>query len=179
MANQPYRSIPFQWWSTFSSPNATDIQSVDSAWDGIAKDFGLVAVDHEWAEKRGAPPTMDLPSDPTKGIYVVEAYHTLHCLVFPNPSSEIAVESPYLTRTDENPGIVFSVHPQLVGHSPITPCRSLLRHSTSTYPVQCSRQPSIHFRKAQIWRRPDKTMPRLGLLAPVDGSPFDLQSNHS
>lgn len=71
LSKQPTNDIPFQWWSAYSSPNATDDDAVDNAWDAIAKDFGLVAVDHNRAKKIGAPSTMDLPSDPTKGIYVV------------------------------------------------------------------------------------------------------------
>ncbi|KAI4126230.1 MAG: hypothetical protein LQ338_003854 [Usnochroma carphineum] len=81
LGTQPLRSIPFQWWTVFSSPNMKDDEAVEIAWDAIPRDFGLVAVDHVWAEKKGAPPTMDLPSNPMKGIYVVEAYHTLHCLL--------------------------------------------------------------------------------------------------
>ena len=86
LSKQPIKDIPFQWWSAYSSPNATDDEVVDNAWDAIAKDFGVVAVDHKTAKRIGAPSTMDLPSDPTKGIYVVEAYHSLHCLVSPLPN---------------------------------------------------------------------------------------------
>lgn len=38
-------------------------------------------MDREWAEQRQWPASMYLPSDHSKGVYLLEAYHQLHCLV--------------------------------------------------------------------------------------------------
>lgn len=38
-------------------------------------------MDHIWAAERGWPSSMNLPSDSSKGVYLLEAYHYLHCLV--------------------------------------------------------------------------------------------------
>jgi uncharacterized secreted protein with C-terminal beta-propeller domain len=56
-------------------------RAIDDAWNGIIPDHGIVALDRTWAEERGLMRSMYLPSNPQKVIYVLEAYHQLHCLV--------------------------------------------------------------------------------------------------
>lgn len=51
------------------------------AWDEIEAGHGLVAVDPHWAAAAGLPPTVKHPLDSSKVIYVIEAYHEIHCLV--------------------------------------------------------------------------------------------------
>lgn len=127
LSKQPIKDIPFRWWSAYSSPNATDDEVVDNAWDAIAKDFGVVAVDHKTAKKIGAPSTMDLPSDPTKGIYVVEAYHSLHCLVslLPKPL-ETLDDYPAYRSSDDDSEIVYPVCAKSTRYDSLTPYQSLL-----------------------------------------------------
>ena len=43
-------------------------------------------MDREWAKQRQWPESMYLPSDHSKGVYLLEAYHQLHCLVSLDPS---------------------------------------------------------------------------------------------
>ena len=43
-------------------------------------------MDREWAAQQQWPLTMYLPSDRSKGVYLLEAYHQLHCLVRLNAS---------------------------------------------------------------------------------------------
>ena len=42
-------------------------------------------MDREWAKQRQWPESMYLPSDHSKGVYLLEAYHQLHCLVSLDP----------------------------------------------------------------------------------------------
>lgn len=71
----------FQWHSgIYSSKDPSDEQAVDDAWDRIIPAHGIVAVDHEWASSHQLPATMNLPSDHSKGVYIIDAYHQLHCL---------------------------------------------------------------------------------------------------
>lgn len=68
------------WWNTAYSPqNHTES---DELWESILPSHGFVAMDREWAEHRQWPESMYLPSDHSKGVYLLEAYHQLHCLVF-------------------------------------------------------------------------------------------------
>jgi len=39
-----------------------------------------VIVDPAWAEKKGLPPSAEHPLVPGKHIYIIEAYHAMHCL---------------------------------------------------------------------------------------------------
>lgn len=40
----------------------------------------MVALDHTWAAGQGLSPALSLPSDDTKGVYLIDVYHSLHCL---------------------------------------------------------------------------------------------------
>lgn len=66
------------WWNTAYSPkNHSDS---DELWEAILPSHGFVAMDRKWAEQRQWPASMYLPSDHSKGVYLLEAYHQLHCL---------------------------------------------------------------------------------------------------
>lgn len=69
----------FQWDSgIYSSPDPEDEQAVNEAWDRIVPAHGIVAVDHKWAASHHLPDTMNLPSDSSKGVYIIDA-----CVPFP------------------------------------------------------------------------------------------------
>ncbi|KAH9909713.1 hypothetical protein F4778DRAFT_10344 [Xylariomycetidae sp. FL2044] len=66
------------WWNTAYSPgNRSD---ADGLWDEINPAHGIVSVDRAWAAARGWPLTGYHPDDKTKAVYLLEAYHMLHCL---------------------------------------------------------------------------------------------------
>lgn len=76
----------FHWVSdVYSSkdPGATD--AVNAAWDRIVPAFGFVAVNHTWAAEHNLPGSMSLPSDSSKGVYIIDA------LVSPSPHKSSAV----------------------------------------------------------------------------------------
>ena len=50
-------------------------------WDSIRPSHGFIAMDEEWAFQRDWPESMRLPSDRSKRVYLLEAYHQIHCLV--------------------------------------------------------------------------------------------------
>lgn len=62
----------------------------DEAWENINIDAGNVALDSSYAEEMELPKAQDFPWDRSKGIYYLNGYHNLHCLVGPSrPSSVI------------------------------------------------------------------------------------------
>ncbi|KAI0554240.1 hypothetical protein F4679DRAFT_579849 [Xylaria curta] len=66
------------WWNTaYSTENHSD---ADYLWDEINPAHGIVSVDREWATKRGWPLSGYPPGDKSKAVYLLEAYHLLHCL---------------------------------------------------------------------------------------------------
>ena len=71
----------YTWWSKFSSMVPEQEPVVDELWDDILPAHGIVAVDHQWAAERKIPASMSLPSDASKGVYIIDAYHQIHCLV--------------------------------------------------------------------------------------------------
>lgn len=70
----------------YSAKNPNESVSADAAWDAIVPAHGIVAVDKQWAEERQLPLSMELPSDNSKQVYILEAYHMLHCLVNATPT---------------------------------------------------------------------------------------------
>ena len=78
----------YTWWSNYSSIAPEQEPAVDEVWDKVLPAHGIVAVDHQWAAERQMPATMSLPSDSSKGVYIIDAYHQLHCLVrVPRPKA--------------------------------------------------------------------------------------------
>lgn len=56
-------------------------EHADRAWDAISIDNGSIALDFAYVQKMGLPPAQPFPWDATKGIYILNGYHGIHCLV--------------------------------------------------------------------------------------------------
>lgn len=57
------------------------MEVVEAAWNQIVPAHGIVALNHEWAKEHGLSEARNLPGDDTKGVYILDAYHQIHCLV--------------------------------------------------------------------------------------------------
>jgi len=65
------------WWTEYSDKNFTE---TDALWDEMNTAHGFVAIDRSWAKERHWPDSMHFPTDPSKNVYLLEAYHLLHCV---------------------------------------------------------------------------------------------------
>jgi len=73
----PSKPVQFHWYTGYSSPN----RSVsDTLWDNINTAYGHVGLDHTLAAQQHWPYSMPIPGNETKGLYLLESYHQLHCL---------------------------------------------------------------------------------------------------
>ena len=79
--NSEEKWIPYLWYSDYSDGHGETTEAIDQAWDNIVAAHGIVALDHQWAAERALPPSHSLPSDHSKGVYILDAYHQIHCLV--------------------------------------------------------------------------------------------------
>lgn len=70
--------MQFHWYTEYSNENDT---KADVLWNAIDTAYGFIAVEHEWAEEHGWMRSMPLPDELEKGVYLLEGYHQLHCLV--------------------------------------------------------------------------------------------------
>jgi len=61
----------------YSSDNRTE---ADDAWESINPGYGVVAVDKKWAAERNLVDTIEFPGNSEQSMYVIEAYHAIHCL---------------------------------------------------------------------------------------------------
>ena len=53
----------------------------DAAWDSWVVDPGIVALPHEWVKRKMLPQAQHWPWDKNKGIYLLNGFHNIHCLV--------------------------------------------------------------------------------------------------
>lgn len=67
-------------WVHYTPYATTNLSEAASLWDDIDFDSGFIALDYEYAEAKGLPKSQPFPWDDTKGIYLINAYHSLHCL---------------------------------------------------------------------------------------------------
>ena len=64
--------------------NDADHESLaDELWGSINIDAGIVALSDDYAKEKNLPIAQRFPWDKTKGIYLLNGYHHLHCLVQP------------------------------------------------------------------------------------------------
>lgn len=69
---------PFETYTEYSS---NDEAAVSEAWNRYNIN-GVVALPQSWAVDRHWPTGREMPGDTDKGIYVVDGFHQLHCLVW-------------------------------------------------------------------------------------------------
>ena len=75
-------AIPWVQNTEFSTGN---ISEASKLWEAIDFDSGVVALDLESMREEGIPQSQPFPWDHSKGLYIVNAYHSIHCLVSVGP----------------------------------------------------------------------------------------------
>ncbi|OGM44990.1 hypothetical protein ABOM_005775 [Aspergillus bombycis] len=68
----------FRTYTEYSDVNQT---ISDVAWAKFTTN-GFVAIPHHEAADFGLPLAEDFPDDPSKGVYVLEAFHEMHCVIY-------------------------------------------------------------------------------------------------
>lgn len=58
-----------------------DFLESNENWDTLSFDVGVVALDKDFIKSKSIPESQPFPWDTTKGIYVINAFHSLHCIV--------------------------------------------------------------------------------------------------
>ena len=69
---------PYRDDTIFASHNRT---IADAAWDSWVVDPGIVALPHDWVKDKMLPQAQHWPWDKNKGIYLLNGFHNIHCLV--------------------------------------------------------------------------------------------------
>lgn len=79
------RTVPSSFYQDdiYTSHNRT---IANAAWEEVRIDLGLVALSDAFVEEHALMPSQRFPWDASKGIYLINAYHNLHCLVSFLPS---------------------------------------------------------------------------------------------
>ena len=58
----------------------------DEVWESplLIPETGLVAMSDDWVTSKGLPRAQRFPWDKSKGLYVLNGFHNMHCLVSPH-----------------------------------------------------------------------------------------------
>ena len=62
----------------FNSPNRS---LADAAWSSWVVDPGIVALPNDWVKGKMLPQAQHWPWDEDKGLYLLQGFHNMHCLV--------------------------------------------------------------------------------------------------
>ena len=65
----------------FNSPNRS---LADAVWSSWVDDPGIVALLNDWVKGKMLPQAQKWPWDEDKGLYLLQCFHNMHCLVFPS-----------------------------------------------------------------------------------------------
>ena len=76
-------SIAMPWLSN-SSFYGVEEEIADKNWENIDINNGSIALSDKYAEVMGLPLSQRFPWDSSKGLYVLNGYHSMHCLVRAN-----------------------------------------------------------------------------------------------
>lgn len=68
-------------WTHKSLYWGDDEARADQVWADIGIDDGIVALPDSYVESMGLPTSVRFPLDQDKGIYVLNGFHSMHCLV--------------------------------------------------------------------------------------------------
>lgn len=68
-------------WTSKSPYFGEDEAAADRLWDDINIDNGTVALSDTFVEAMGLPTAQRFPWDQEKGVYLLNGFHSLHCLV--------------------------------------------------------------------------------------------------
>jgi hypothetical protein len=50
-------------------------------WEAFNHERGWVELSHTYAQQRDMSPGLYLPDDPSMGLFILDGYHQMHCLV--------------------------------------------------------------------------------------------------
>jgi hypothetical protein len=60
---------------------SNDEAVASKAWEEILAGHGVIALDADYISEKKLPPSVALPDESGKFMYVIEAYHAMHCTV--------------------------------------------------------------------------------------------------
>lgn len=74
---------PMNRWNGYYSSEyvSKNLTEADETWSKPVSGYGVVAVDRQWALAEGLPQSHSWVLDQSKNVYLLNAYHALHCAV--------------------------------------------------------------------------------------------------
>ena len=71
-------------WTDTTDYTSKNLTLADEMFKTLSADEGVIALPIEWAKEKGLPISTGLfPWDKNKRMYVVNGYHSIHCIVRP------------------------------------------------------------------------------------------------
>ncbi len=159
--------VPFAKGTPYTNPNET---LADKLWDDINIDVGMVALPEEFVAAHGLPIAQRFPWDRSKGIYLLNGHHNLHCIVSsplpPPPPFQILASKAVLNPNppESTPHLTDRVPARRAPDAGLGPRDALRRRAAARHPLQRRRHSALLDRKRDpgVRRRPGAAVPQLG-----------------
>lgn len=70
-------------WNGYYAPEyvSKNLTEADATWSKPVVGYGVVALDRQWALRKGLSPSRPWTLDVSKNLYVLQSYHAIHCVV--------------------------------------------------------------------------------------------------
>jgi hypothetical protein len=93
LANLDGYNYPKQLLPQAEYVDDVDLTATSHAWEALSGDPGVVAVSDEFVAAKQLPTAMRYPWDSSKGVYLLQGFHNLHCLVSNKMYSRFSVSN--------------------------------------------------------------------------------------
>ena len=76
--------MPWTWHGPFYPDRENETEQVFRLWEKADTGPGAVALPDDFVQEKGLPVSQRFVWDDSKGLYLLNGYHSLHCLVGPS-----------------------------------------------------------------------------------------------
>lgn len=118
----------------------------DQAWETLNPNTSFVAINDDFAMRTGLHESQRWPWDSSKGLYLLQGYHSLHCLTMLRTSlTEMHDENPQSLRFTHINHCLDALRQEIICNADDTPRYSGISQKTGTGEGQC--------RMCKDWKR--------------------------
>lgn len=134
-------------WMSKSPYFGEDEVVADQLWEDISIDNGTVALDDSYVKTIGLPPSQRFPWDEHKGIYLLNGFHSMHCLVcegIPKLTNVDFCNGGPNTKTENYPAGCVGVRSRTKPERTDGAYSPLPRRLAARRPLLCRRHPPLY-----------------------------------
>jgi len=67
-------------WAVSSEYNSENLDYANALWDNLSFAQGIISLSEDFVKSKGLPSAQPFPWDTSRGLYLINGYHNLHCM---------------------------------------------------------------------------------------------------